>query len=489
VLDVLELDPVRAPDEDRKGVRRVSHLGDLDAAPLGLLELILAGVDQQRDVIEERLLSLGRVGANQGDRLVADREASVPVGRQAKLRESVSGPVRVWNAQHHVVDVVLDLCAGALDQAETEPLARLEPGDAVLAALDLEVRRQLVERAREIAHAQHDPLEHSGLARSLGYEESQLAAPRIRADKREVVAAFDHMHAEMAAHEVGQCVAVRNPEGHMIESIRLHGRSLDGSGSPFGGGAGTKDLALKGIGPGRTKKLPMLSASIYHRWIVETGKEPEFLLLLAFLASFAFIRTSAHMIRAQVKWWPGNVSVGGTHVHHLVWGIITILVMGYVAIAIAPGSPLREILAVLFGIGAGLTLDEFALWLNLQDVYWSEKGRRSIDAVIIAGTLAVLVLTGLRVWLDLADEVAVGARAAVSAGVGVQLVLALVNVAKRKYATALTGMFVTPVGLVGAVRLAKPNSLWARRYDREKLARAAARFGEVVPAAPSQPSV
>src|ERR671919_295080 len=144
----------------------------------------------------------------------------------------------------------------------------------------------------------------------------------------------------------------------------------------------------------------MTTASIgsaYQSGIVDTGREPHFLFFVSFLLTFGFIRTSAHMIRAQVSWWPGNVSVGGTHVHHLVWGIITVLVTGYVAIAIAPGSPLREILAVLFGIGAGLTLDEFALWLNLQDVYWSEKGRRSIDAVIITATLALLVLTGLRV--------------------------------------------------------------------------------------------
>jgi hypothetical protein len=63
----------------------------------------------------------------------------------------------------------------------------------------------------------------------------------------------------------------------------------------------------------------MALASIYQRWIVDTGKQPELFLLLSFLASFGFIRTSAHMIRAQVSWWPGNVSVGGTHVHHLVW--------------------------------------------------------------------------------------------------------------------------------------------------------------------------
>ena len=208
----------------------------------------------------------------------------------------------------------------------------------------------------------------------------------------------------------------------------------------------------------------MTLSSIYQDWIVETGKQPELFLLLAFLASFGFIRTSAHMIRAQVKWWPGNVAVGGTHVHHLVWGILLILATGYVAIAIGPGSPGREILAVIFGIGAGVTLDEFALWLNLEDVYWSEKGRRSIDAVIVAAALGGIALVGLRAWLAVADEVTVGARAAIGILVGLHLVFALVNVLKGKYATAVAGVFIIPVGLVGAVRRAKPRSLWTLAF-------------------------
>src|SRR3954454_17622107 len=177
--------------------------------------------------------------------------------------------------------------------------------------------------------------------------------------------------------------------------------------------------------------------SAYQHGIVDTGREPHFLFFVAFLLTFGFIRTSTHMIRAQVKWWPGNVSVGGTHVHHLVWGIIAILVTGFAAIAIGPGSPCRQILAVLFGIGAGLTLDEFALWVNLEDVYWSQKGRSSIDAVIVATCLGAIVLLGLRVWLDVADEAAVGARLAVSALISVHAALAIVNAAKGKYATAL----------------------------------------------------
>src|SRR5262245_65855287 len=109
--------------------------------------------------------------------------------------------------------------------------------------------------------------------------------------------------------------------------------------------------------------------SLYQEGIVDTGRQPQFLTICAFLLSFGFIRTSAHMIRAQVSWWPGNVQTkSGTHIHHLVWGILLLLVMGYIGIAFAPGSPWIEFAAVLFGIGMGLTLDEFALWLHLEDV-------------------------------------------------------------------------------------------------------------------------
>src|SRR3954451_14624472 len=173
--------------------------------------------------------------------------------------------------------------------------------------------------------------------------------------------------------------------------------------------------------------------SIYERWIVETGKQPELFLLLAFLVSFGFIRTSAHMIRAQVSWWPGNVQMAGTHIHHLVWGILLLLICGYVGVAIHPGDPWREIVAVGFGIGTGLTLDEFALWLNLKDVYWSQEGRRSIDAVIVATALSGIVLVGLRSWIDATTEVADGIQAVVGSAGLLGVVLALVNASKEKF--------------------------------------------------------
>src|SRR5215210_2126409 len=127
----------------------------------------------------------------------------------------------------------------------------------------------------------------------------------------------------------------------------------------------------------------------FQEGIVDAGKLPELLLFTSFLITFGFIRTSTHMIRAGVSWWPGNVSTkGGTHIHHMVFGIITIMVVGWAAVTSGDlGDPAQGIAAVLFGIGTGLTLDEYALWLNLKDVYWEKQGRASIDAVIVAAAV------------------------------------------------------------------------------------------------------
>ena len=136
-------------------------------------------------------------------------------------------------------------------------------------------------------------------------------------------------------------------------------------------------------------------AGEFHREIVETGRLAAFVFFVVLLGTFGFIRTSTYLIRKQVSWWPGNVSVGGTHVHHLVWGICAMIVFGYIGAVHQPESPWREILAGLFAVGVGLTLDEFALWLELKDVYWEKDGRKSIDAMIIAGCLAAIALVGL----------------------------------------------------------------------------------------------
>jgi hypothetical protein len=228
--------------------------------------------------------------------------------------------------------------------------------------------------------------------------------------------------------------------------------------------------------------------SLYERAIVDTDRQPEFLFFVAFLLTFGFIRTSAHLIRAQVSWWPGNVEVGGTHIHHLVWGILLLLIAGYVGVAIAPPSPWHEIVTVLFGVGTGLTLDEFALWLNLKDVYWSQQGRRSIDAVIVATTVTGMVLVGFTAWVDVATEVEDAVFALVGAFGVITIGAVVVNLAKEKFGMAIVGLFIPPVGVVGALRLGRPGSPWARLYRESKRGRARARFGEQAPPSPAQPA-
>ena len=209
-------------------------------------------------------------------------------------------------------------------------------------------------------------------------------------------------------------------------------------------------------------------ADAYQQGIEASGKETHFLILLAFICSFGFIRTSAHMIRAEVSWWPGNVQTkSGTHVHHLVWGILALLVFGYIGLAFEPGSPWREIVAIFFGIGMGLTMDEFALWLNLEDVYWTDKGRQSIDAVIVTTALLAITLLGLQFWIDVLEaalgfagvggnQLSSGESAAILVPLQIAGVcLAVVCFKKGKTLTGLVGLFIPLVALVGAVRPAR----------------------------------
>jgi hypothetical protein len=195
------------------------------------------------------------------------------------------------------------------------------------------------------------------------------------------------------------------------------------------------------------------------------GQRAGFLLLAGFLGSWLFIRTSARMIRAQVSWWPGNVQTkSGLHIHHLVWGICLILVTGFLGFALQPPSPWMDILAVLFGVGAGLTLDEFALWLHLQDVYWTDEGRSSVDAVVIALVFGCMVVAGAAPW-DVED--AQGSVTAIALLVGIHVTYCTLAILKGKPWLGLLGLCVPLIALVGAIRLAKPHSPWARRFYKE----------------------
>ena len=135
---------------------------------------------------------------------------------------------------------------------------------------------------------------------------------------------------------------------------------------------------------------------IYGFHFQNERRERLFLASLGFLITFGIVRGITHLIRAGIGPFH-NVSNGGLHIHHLVWGILLLLVVGYIWL-IEEGitsSWLSSITAIAFGVGAALTLDEFALWLNLQDVYWTGRGRESIDAVVIfAGLLSVGIWGG-----------------------------------------------------------------------------------------------
>jgi hypothetical protein len=117
-----------------------------------------------------------------------------------------------------------------------------------------------------------------------------------------------------------------------------------------------------------------------------------FLSSVAFFLAFSVVRAITHLIRAGIGPFR-DLEPGGLHVHHLVWGILLLLLVGYLWLAQvgsgAPGTSLwaSRLTAATFGVGAALTLDELALWLTLEDVYWARQGRVSIDAVVMFGAL------------------------------------------------------------------------------------------------------
>lgn len=209
--------------------------------------------------------------------------------------------------------------------------------------------------------------------------------------------------------------------------------------------------------------------------IVHTGRLPIFMMMAAFLVTFLFIRLSVRMIRAEVSWWPGNIEPGGLHIHHVVFGTILVLISGFAFIALANyHTPVANaVLASLFGIGAALVLDEFALILHLRDVYWAEEGRASIDAIFVGLAVTVLFVLGLHpVGLagDFDDFEANRKISTLAVTLGyllVQYAMVIVVLLKGKIWTGLIGLFLPVLLIIGAIRLARPRSPWARHFYSE----------------------
>ena len=191
-------------------------------------------------------------------------------------------------------------------------------------------------------------------------------------------------------------------------------------------------------------------------------------LVVGFLATFLVTRLVTHAIRSGRGPFR-DASVGGVHVHHEVYGIFLLLGTGTAEFAYRPGGGWAALLAVLFGAGAALTLDEFALWLHLEDVYWSREGRSSVDAVLIAAVVGIFLLVGANP-LD-ADRAR--GESLVVLTLLLNLGFAAVAILKGRVVLGVVGVFVPLVAAWAALRLARPSSLFARRWYRDGDRRAA----------------
>src|SRR5215207_9639823 len=141
-------------------------------------------------------------------------------------------------------------------------------------------------------------------------------------------------------------------------------------------------------------------SSWIQRDLIDAGRLPLFLCFLAFLVTFVTTRVITRMIRADRGPFKDNVTKGGTHIHHSVPGIILLITGAYMGVAAQSATGWSIASAVLVGVGSSLVLDEFALILHLQDVYWSNEGRISVEMVSLAVGCMGLVLIGFGPFQD-----------------------------------------------------------------------------------------
>ena len=155
--------------------------------------------------------------------------------------------------------------------------------------------------------------------------------------------------------------------------------------------------------------IPARLRALYRHYFREPRRERLFLASVSFFLTFAIARVITHAAHAHGDHF-FSITFGETHVHHLVWGIMLLLLVGYLGLIQAgngrdlPSLAGGRIAATLYGLGAALTLDEFAVWLNVRDVYWEREGRASIDAVVLFGALVSIGLWGGRFFRAVVRE-------------------------------------------------------------------------------------
>jgi hypothetical protein len=148
---------------------------------------------------------------------------------------------------------------------------------------------------------------------------------------------------------------------------------------------------------------------VYKEQFPETRRERLFLASLGFFVTAFVVRGITMAIHYEVGPFH-NVSMHGRHIHHMVWGILLLLIVGYCWLTeIGTGSAnsraaASRLTSMLYGVAAALILDEFALWLNLSDVYWQRQGRESYEAMALFGSLLALGLFGVPLFRGLLGE-------------------------------------------------------------------------------------
>ncbi len=198
--------------------------------------------------------------------------------------------------------------------------------------------------------------------------------------------------------------------------------------------------------------------------IVDAGKLPLVLGFIAFIVTFVVTRAIVRMIRAGKGPFKNNVSDSGMHIHHVVPGVLILIIGGFVAAGAHASEPWASIGGVLVGIGAGLVLDEFALILTLDDVYWAKEGRVSVEMVgLAAASLGIFLVFGSPFAPDDGGDVV-----SLVIGIALHLLFVFITFRKGKIRTTVVGFFLPVVAITGAIRLARPGSRWAKRFYKEK---------------------
>ena len=202
--------------------------------------------------------------------------------------------------------------------------------------------------------------------------------------------------------------------------------------------------------------------------MIAAGKLPLMLCFLAFVVTFAITRMITRLIRDGRGPFHDQIA-GGTHIHHAVPGLILLIVGAFTAIGAPDHLGWRCAAALLVGVGVSLVLDEFALILHLQDVYWSDEGELSVQAVSLTAACLGLALVGFSPFgVQHAGNFELSVRISATALFVADGIFAMACALKGKYRCALFGVFLPVVGAAGALRLARPNSIWARRYYHGK---------------------